>query len=60
MSYFVCPNCGEQTDIFGFGGGERTAHCQERPERQRRFHVAPPQRDHRHPLPPTRPEPRRR
>lgn len=25
MSYFVCPNCGEQTDIFGFGGGERTA-----------------------------------
>lgn len=25
MSYFVCPKCGEQTDIFGFGGGERTA-----------------------------------
>jgi ATP-binding protein involved in chromosome partitioning len=25
MSYFVCPKCGEQTEIFGFGGGERTA-----------------------------------
>lgn len=25
MSYFVCPNCGESYDIFGTGGGERTA-----------------------------------
>ena len=25
MSYFVCPSCGEQYDIFGSGGGERTA-----------------------------------
>ncbi|MEZ4522504.1 MAG: Mrp/NBP35 family ATP-binding protein [Thermomicrobiales bacterium] len=25
MSYFVCPNCGETYDIFGTGGGERTA-----------------------------------
>ncbi|RIK46366.1 MAG: iron-sulfur cluster carrier protein ApbC [Chloroflexi bacterium] len=25
MSYFVCPQCGERTEIFGFGGGERTA-----------------------------------
>lgn len=25
MSYFICPNCGEQTEIFGVGGGERTA-----------------------------------
>ena len=25
MAYFVCPNCGEQYDIFGTGGGERTA-----------------------------------
>lgn len=25
MSYFVCPNCGEHYDIFGTGGGERTA-----------------------------------
>jgi ATP-binding protein involved in chromosome partitioning len=25
MSYFVCPHCGEQTEIFGSGGGERTA-----------------------------------
>ena len=23
MSYFVCPNCGETTEIFGHGGGER-------------------------------------
>jgi ATP-binding protein involved in chromosome partitioning len=21
----VCPKCGEQTEIFGYGGGERTA-----------------------------------
>ena len=25
MSYFACPNCGEQYDIFGTGGGKRTA-----------------------------------
>jgi ATP-binding protein involved in chromosome partitioning len=25
MSSFVCPHCGEQTDIFKRGGGERTA-----------------------------------
>ncbi|MDI3339151.1 MAG: Mrp/NBP35 family ATP-binding protein [Sphaerobacter sp.] len=25
MSYFVCPHCGERSEIFGFGGGERTA-----------------------------------
>jgi len=25
MSGFVCPHCGEKTDIFGSGGGERTA-----------------------------------
>ena len=25
MSYFVCPHCGEPTEIFGSGGGERTA-----------------------------------
>lgn len=25
MSYFVCPRCGERSEIFGFGGGERTA-----------------------------------
>jgi ATP-binding protein involved in chromosome partitioning len=25
MSYFVCPNCGEQTAIFGEGGGESIA-----------------------------------
>ncbi|MSQ23500.1 MAG: MRP family ATP-binding protein [Chloroflexi bacterium] len=23
MSYFVCPQCGETTEIFGHGGGER-------------------------------------
>ncbi|MDX2000760.1 MAG: P-loop NTPase, partial [Thermoanaerobaculia bacterium] len=26
MSGFVCPHCGERTDIFKKGGGERTAH----------------------------------
>jgi ATP-binding protein involved in chromosome partitioning len=31
MSYFVCPKCGEQTDVFGFGGGERTAERYEVP-----------------------------
>jgi len=25
MSGFVCPHCGEKVDIFGTGGGERTA-----------------------------------
>jgi ATP-binding protein involved in chromosome partitioning len=25
MSYFVCPNCGDEADIFGHGGGERMA-----------------------------------
>jgi ATP-binding protein involved in chromosome partitioning len=25
MSYFVCPTCGHESDIFGRGGGERTA-----------------------------------
>lgn len=25
MSFYVCPHCGEQSEIFGFGGGERTA-----------------------------------
>ncbi len=25
MSYFVCPNCAHESDIFGRGGGERTA-----------------------------------
>lgn len=23
MSYFLCPHCGERTDIFGWGGGQR-------------------------------------
>jgi ATP-binding protein involved in chromosome partitioning len=26
MSGFVCPHCGEETEIFGKGGGERTSH----------------------------------
>jgi ATP-binding protein involved in chromosome partitioning len=25
MSYFVCPHCSHESDIFGKGGGERTA-----------------------------------
>ena len=25
MSYFVCPNCAERHEIFGFGGAERAA-----------------------------------
>ncbi len=25
MSYFLCPNCGHEADIFGHGGGERMA-----------------------------------
>jgi ATP-binding protein involved in chromosome partitioning len=31
MSYFVCPHCGERSEIFGFGGGERTAQRYEVP-----------------------------
>ncbi len=23
MSYFICPKCGEKSEIFGYGGGER-------------------------------------
>jgi ATP-binding protein involved in chromosome partitioning len=26
MSYFLCPNCGERSDIFTHGGAETTAH----------------------------------
>jgi ATP-binding protein involved in chromosome partitioning len=25
MSYFVCPNCSHEADIFGHGGGEQMA-----------------------------------
>jgi len=25
MSYFVCPHCGERTDVFGYGGGRKAA-----------------------------------
>ncbi|GBD17497.1 Iron-sulfur cluster carrier protein [bacterium HR26] len=25
MSYFICPHCGGRSEIFGFGGGQRTA-----------------------------------
>jgi ATP-binding protein involved in chromosome partitioning len=25
MSYFICPNCRHESDIFGKGGGERLA-----------------------------------
>jgi len=25
MSYFVCPHCGERTDVFLAGGGKRLA-----------------------------------
>jgi ATP-binding protein involved in chromosome partitioning len=25
MSYFLCPRCGERTDVFGHGGAEREA-----------------------------------
>jgi ATP-binding protein involved in chromosome partitioning len=25
MSYFVCPHCGDRTDIFGHGGARQTA-----------------------------------
>ena len=25
MSFFICGHCGERTDIFSYGGGERAA-----------------------------------
>jgi ATP-binding protein involved in chromosome partitioning len=25
MSYFICPGCGKQSDIFSSGGGEKTS-----------------------------------
>ncbi|HYL60871.1 MAG TPA: Mrp/NBP35 family ATP-binding protein, partial [Candidatus Acidoferrales bacterium] len=25
MSYFICPDCGERDELFGYGGGERMA-----------------------------------
>ena len=25
MSYFACPGCGHESDIFGHGGGEQMA-----------------------------------
>ncbi len=25
MSYYLCPHCGERTEIFGYGGGQRMA-----------------------------------
>ncbi len=28
MSYFVCPKCGERSDIFGHGGAEHEAERQ--------------------------------
>lgn len=31
MSYFLCPHCGDQTDIFGTGGGEKEAERQSIP-----------------------------
>ncbi len=31
MSYFICPNCGEETDIFGSGGGEHVSQQYEVP-----------------------------
>jgi ATP-binding protein involved in chromosome partitioning len=31
MSYFVCPSCDHESDIFGRGGGERTANAMEVP-----------------------------
>lgn len=31
MSYFACPSCGHESDIFGRGGGERTAEEMEVP-----------------------------
>lgn len=26
MSYFLCPSCGERSEIFGYGGARETAH----------------------------------
>ncbi len=31
MSYYACPNCHHESDIFGFGGGEKLAHSLELP-----------------------------
>jgi ATP-binding protein involved in chromosome partitioning len=31
MSYFVCPNCEHESDIFGRGGGEKAAEAMEIP-----------------------------
>jgi ATP-binding protein involved in chromosome partitioning len=31
MSYFACPNCAHETDIFGRGGGEKAATAMEIP-----------------------------
>jgi ATP-binding protein involved in chromosome partitioning len=31
MSYFVCPQCGTQTDVFGHGGGRRESERLEAP-----------------------------
>ncbi|MGH9257430.1 MAG: Mrp/NBP35 family ATP-binding protein [Vicinamibacterales bacterium] len=31
MSYYTCPNCHHEADIFGFGGGERLAQLMEVP-----------------------------
>jgi ATP-binding protein involved in chromosome partitioning len=31
MSYFACPNCHHESDVFGRGGGERTAQAMEVP-----------------------------
>ena len=56
MSYFVCPNCHHEADIFGHGGGEQMAsgaqdsvprthsHLPADPRRQRQRRAAPHQR----------------
>jgi len=31
MSYYTCPNCHHETDIFGYGGGEELARAMEVP-----------------------------
>jgi ATP-binding protein involved in chromosome partitioning len=31
MSYYACPNCHHETDIFGYGGGEELARAMEVP-----------------------------
>lgn len=31
MSYYACPNCHHESDIFGFGGGEQMASSMEMP-----------------------------